>query len=81
MNTAMYDELVMEPRLNVTAMADIVHDLVTGGVSRLQDARWLCERTTAVELDRHERGALEALRLRLLDGSTELLRSPFTPWS
>jgi hypothetical protein len=81
MNTAMYDALMMEPQVNVTAMADIVHDLVTGGISRLQDGGWLRERATAAELDRHERGALEALRLRLLDGSMELLQSPFTPWS
>ncbi len=73
MNTAMYDELVMEQRVNVTAMADIVHDLVTGGISRLQDSGWLRERATAAGLDRHEGAALDALRARLLDGGTAFL--------
>ncbi len=81
MNTAMQGALVMEPQVNVTALADIVHDLVTGGVSRLHDERWLHERAAVAGLDRHERGALEALRARLLDGVALLVESPLSHWS
>lgn len=81
MNTAMYDELMMEQRVNVTAMADIVHDLVIGGISRLQDGGWLRQRAVIAGLSRHERGALEALRTRLLDGGVLLTESPFDHWS
>ncbi len=81
MNTAVYDELMMEQRVNVTAMADIVHDLVTGGVSRLRDGGWLRQRAAIAGLSRHECGALEALRTRLLDGSALLTGSPFDHWS
>lgn len=80
MNTAMHGVLVMEQRVNVTAIADIVHDLVAGGISRLQDGGWLRQRVVIAGLSRQECAALDALRARLLDGSTVLLRSPFDPW-
>lgn len=80
MDMGMHGELVMEPQVNVVALADIVHDLIAGGFSRLQDGRWLRERAVAVGLDRHERSALEALRARLLDDGAALLRAPLSPW-
>lgn len=72
--------MVGESQVNVAALADIVHDLVAGGLSRLQDDGWLDERATAAGLDAHERGALERLRLRLLDGSAVLLRASIGLW-
>ncbi len=80
MDMAMYGELAGESQVDVVALAAIVHDLVGGGFSRLQDERWLRERAVAVGLDRHERGALEALRVRLLDDGAALLRAPLSPW-
>ncbi len=65
MTTAICGELVLEPRLNVTAMAEIVQELVGGGVARSQDGRWVQERAQAAGLGQHERAALEALRTRL----------------
>lgn len=65
--------LVMEPQVNVAAMADIVQHLVTGGRSRLQNGRWLRARATVVGLGVHEQAALQSLRLRLRGSSTALL--------
>ncbi len=73
MKTDICGELVLEPRLNVTAMAVIVQDLVGGGVARLQDGRWLRERAQAADLGQHERAALEALRTRLQARGAALL--------
>ncbi len=80
MDMATYGELAGESRVDVVALAAIVHDLVGGGFARLQDGRWLRERVAAAGLDRHERGALEALRARLLDDGAALLRAPLSPW-
>lgn len=60
---------------NVSAMADIVHDLVAGGLSLLQNAQWLRERAEATGLGLPEYEALEALRARLLEDGTTLLSS------
>jgi len=73
METGMHGELVMEPQVHVAALADIVHDLVAGGLSHLQDGGWLRARATAAGLDRDEGAALEALRARLLDGGATFL--------
>jgi len=82
MDMGTHGELAVESRVDVVALAAVVHDLVAGGFSRLQDGRWLRERAVAVGLDRHERGALEALRARLLDDGAALLRAPLplSPW-
>jgi hypothetical protein len=62
----------MESLLDVAAMAAIVHDLLAGGLSLLQDAQWLRERAEAAGLGLPEYEALEALRARLLQGGTTL---------
>jgi hypothetical protein len=80
MNTAMYDELVMEQRVNVTAMADIVHDLVAGAAAYLHDSRRLRERAEAAGLDAHECAALENLRARLCTGGVGLLGTTTSNW-
>src|SRR3954468_9915115 len=62
MDSAVQGELVLEPRVNLTAMAEIVRDLLAGGVSRPQDGVWLRERAQAAGLDAQEGAALDALR-------------------
>lgn len=83
MNTDLYGELAMElqaPQVNVAALADVIHDLIAGGLSHLHDGRWLDKRATAAGLDRHEHSALEALRARLLEGGTLTMDTPISQW-
>lgn len=68
----------MGPAINVTAIAEIVHDLLAEGSSAIQNAAWLRERAAAVGLGPHEYTALETLRIRLAAGGTELLRAAAT---
>ena len=60
-----YDELAAEPRVDVLAIAEIVQDLLAGGLSRLRDGSWLRERSEAAGLGRHEYAALQAFGARL----------------
>jgi len=69
METSMDNTLVVGPRINVAAMADIVQALVVGAEPG-RDARWLRERATAADLEEHACAALEALRARLHEGGT-----------
>jgi hypothetical protein len=80
MGIAVQGELEMEPRLNLTVMAEIVRDLLAGGVSRLQDGVWLRERAETVGLDAQEGAALEALRVRLASGRALLDTALTSPW-
>ncbi len=78
MNANMPGELVMQPRVNVSALADIVEEMVAGGVSRLQDRQWLCQHATAAGLGQHEQAALETLRARLCVSGAALLDAAIT---
>jgi hypothetical protein len=80
MSVAMHGELTMEPQVNVTAMAEIVHDLLAGGVSRLQDGVWLRQRARAAGLAAQESAALEALRMHLAAGRALLEAALASPW-
>ncbi len=72
----MQSTLIMEPRVDIAAMAAIVRELV-GDDGRHRDARWLRERTTTAGLGTHACAALETLRARLHEGRLPL---PFTIW-
>ncbi len=63
----------MEPQVHVTALVEIVRDLLAGGPSRWGDGTWLREHAAAAGLDAHERAVLEELRLRL--GAGDMLPS------
>jgi len=76
MGTNMQGTQVMEPRIDIAAMAAIVRDLI-GDDDRERDARWLRERTTAAGLGTHACAALETLRARLHEGWLPL---PFIIW-
>ncbi len=65
--------MCLDLSVNVNAMADIVQDLMGGGLSLLGNAQWLLERATAVGLETFEYEALESLRVRLLDSGALLL--------
>ncbi len=64
-NIGTYGELAAEPRVDVLAIAEIVQDLLAGGLSRLQDGSWLRERSEVASLGRHEYAALQAFGARL----------------
>lgn len=66
-------ELVMEPPVQVSAMATIVQELISGGDTGPQDGVWLHHRAERAGLDTNEYGALEALRVRLLEHGDHLL--------
>jgi len=72
--TGMVGALIMEPRVDVTAMASIVRALI-GDTGPARDVRWLHERTTAAGLGTHASDALEALRAHLYEGGTALSAS------
>jgi len=78
MNAGMPGELVMQPRVNVSALADIVEEMVAGSVGLMRDSLWLRERTTIAGLDRHEQAALETLRARLCVSGAALLDAAIT---
>ena len=80
MGIAGQGELVLEPRVHLTAMAEIVRDLLAGGVARLQDGVWLRERAQAAGLDAQEGAALEALRARLAGGRALLDTALASSW-
>ena len=65
MSTEMSGILTLQPQVKVTAMAEIVRELVAGGAARAHTSSWLAARTTAAALSPAETSALEALRLRL----------------
>lgn len=73
MTTNMYGTPMMGPQFNVSAMADIIHDLVGGGITHAHDGQWLRERVQVAGLGYHEHAALEALRSRMQIHSTALL--------
>ncbi len=78
----MTDSMTLEPPIDLTAMARIVHDLLAGGEERLRDADWLRRHTAAARLDVHACAALEALRQRLCQPGAVLLdATALTPWS
>lgn len=71
------DGLELDPRVDVVAMAQIVYDLVAGGLARAQararDMDWLRAHANVALLGRHEYESLEALGARLSsvgDGAT-----------
>ncbi len=68
-----YDELAAEPRIDIVAMAEIVHDLIAGGLFRAQDGKWLLEHSEAAALGRHAYEALQALGERLSESGTAAL--------
>lgn len=59
--------------VQVAAMAQVVAELLGGGLPRLEDAAWLRERAATAGLATHEYGALESLRVRLQQGGSSLL--------
>lgn len=72
--TGMGGTLIMEPQVNVTAMADIVRTLIAdAGLER--EVHWLHERTAAAGLGTHASAALEALHTRLYEGGVALSAS------
>lgn len=77
-------QAVLEPQVHMSAMAAIVHEIVTGTEDRRQDGRWLRERMTAAGLDTQECEALEALRMRVCQERTAEHDSddgPHTYWN
>lgn len=67
------NELVNESKVNVSAMAEIVHDLLAGGFSRTQDRQWLQRRTDEAGLSRYEQEALESRQVWLSEHGTAVL--------
>ncbi len=67
-----YDELAVDPQVNVVAMAQIVSDLFAHSLSRAQDMEWLHGHDNAALLGRHEYAALQALGARLSDDGAAL---------
>lgn len=57
--------LTVESQVNIAAIADIVQDLIQGGLAQLQDNRWLHNHRASGGLTPHEYTALEALGDRL----------------
>ena len=72
--------LAPEPRVQVTAMAGIVRDLVVGGRARLRDSMWLRRRVAAAGLSPQEGTALEELRARLRAGGVASLETASFQW-
>lgn len=78
----MTDDMTLEPRIDLTAMARIVRDLLAGGEERLHDAGRLRRHATAAGLGTHACAALEALRQRLCQRGAALLdATAITPWN
>jgi len=73
MTANMYGTPMMGPQINVSAMADIIHDLVDGGATHAYDGQWLRERVRTAGLGDHEHAALETLRSHLSTQGTALL--------
>ncbi len=65
MGMSTYSAATLEPRIQMTAMAAIVQDLLTGERSRREDSLWLRERAHEAGLGLHAYAALETLRVRL----------------
>lgn len=81
MITGQSGELTLESHVNVTAMADIVQRLLNGGVSQLQDVRWLRKHADEAGLSNDELNALQALQLRLSErGASFLSTTTKIPW-
>lgn len=73
--------LISVPTVRVSALAEVVHDLLAGGSARLHDASWLRERAAAADLSQHEHAALEALCERLRSGGATRLVTSALHWS
>lgn len=75
-----YSEMALDTPVHVSAIAAIVRDLLAGDRARLQNDRWLCERAQDAGLDRHERAALEALRMRVNQDDPTLCHATSCQW-
>ena len=76
----MYSEMALDTPVHVSAMADIVRDLLAGDRARLQNDQWLRQRAQDAGLDRHERAALEALRMRISQDDPTLCHATSRQW-
>ena len=65
--------VIVDPSMNVTGMAALVRELLSGSEERRRDARWLRERALSLGLDAHEHAALETLRARLRADTASVL--------
>jgi hypothetical protein len=74
MGALLNDVLVMEPPTNVTALAEIVKDLIMGTPQQQQDKALLRTHPLAACLTEHEYAALEALRVQIYERGMTLLR-------
>ena len=67
MSPELHASVAPTPHVNVTAMAEIVKELLDGNASQQQNAAWLQQRSRAAMLGEHERAALEALRVQMYE--------------
>jgi hypothetical protein len=67
------DILVIEPSINVAALAELVKNLISGTRQQQQDKALLHTHARAACLTEHEYAALEALRVHLYERGGSLL--------
>ena len=68
------------PSIQVAALAAIVEELIAGGSARLRDAYELRGRAMWLGLNRQERAAVEAMRVRLCEGGITGLALGIPQW-
>lgn len=76
----MYSEMALDTQVHVSAMADIVRDLLAAEPARRWDDAWLRQRAQDAGLDRHECAALEMLRMRISQDDPTLCHATSRQW-